>query len=243
LDEAVISFRIAFLCCDANIVRNIISDTYSDTDESMTPIIIANRCIHGINVRTYHRFESQNINYHKCRKHLIMIAKMIMMLVKHINLDFPSGYVVTPEQHENIFYGKMHLAELFNNHWFLNGFHIDDLEDIEYLDSKNDQSRVDTTDCPQLHHALDASILYKLKFIEKNKDHGKIRITNELAKEYNMTPNTMVKYLALYEICLKSKEKKLVEFDKEIGNFINVSSLYWANKQVTKFSRLQSPRG
>lgn len=196
LDETVESFELSFLCCDRNIVTNIISRVIPMEEESITPIVIANRSINGIKLRTYHRFESNNINYEKCRNHFVVLIKMIFMLRRHAVIDFPCGYLVTPQQHDMIRDGSMHLVELFNKNYLSNEIYLDDLEDIKLYSFLPDDNN--KTDTPNIYHSLNWLVLHKiLDWSDKNS--SSIVLTDELASKVDMGKAALTKYLMLFD--------------------------------------------
>lgn len=196
LDDTVESFELSFLCCDKNVVNNIISGFHPVTEESITPIAIVDRCINGIKTRTYHRFESNNINYEKCRKHFIVLIKMILMLVKYQIIKFPNGYLVTPQQHDMILDGRMHLAELFNQKHLSNDFCLDDLEDIIPSSISRDDSCKTTK--PTIYHCLKWSVIIDILTWSDDKSSS-VALTNDLASRCHMDKMALVKYLRLFD--------------------------------------------
>lgn len=197
LDETVESFGLSFLCCDTNVVNNIISNISPGTNESITPIAIAERCINGVKTRTYHRFESGNINYEKCRHHFIVLIKMILVLVKSNIISFPNGYVIAPEEHDMILDGSKHLAELFNNNYLRNDFYLDDLEDIEIDSISADDSH--RTSKPNIYHGLNCSLLSDI-LIWADKNSPSMILTDDLASRYGMNKMALAKYLRLFDM-------------------------------------------
>jgi len=197
LDETVESFGLSFLCCDKNVVNNIISGIIPKTEEHITPIVIANRCINGIKTRTYHRFESNNINYEKCRHHFIVLIKMIFVLVKHRIISFPNGYSVTPQQHDMILDGSMHLAELFNNNRFSNNFCLDDLEDIEIRSLSITDNHI--TNKPNIYHGLNCSVIHNILTWTDTASPSEI-LTDDLASRCGMNKVALAKYLRLFDV-------------------------------------------
>lgn len=196
LDETVESFELSFLCCDRNVVNNIISGVNLSTEENITPIVIVNRCINDVKTSTFHQFESNNINYEKCRKHFIVLINMILMLVKYRIINFPNGYLVTPQQHDLILDGSMHLAELFNKKQLSNGFNLDDLQDIEPSSLSADDSR--KTKKPTIYHCLNWSVLDNI--LAWSNDSPSIALTNELASRCHMNKIALAKYLRLFTL-------------------------------------------
>lgn len=84
---------------------------------------------------------------------------MILVLVKH-HIITSNGYTVTPQQHDMILDGSMHLAELFNNNLFSNNFCLDDLEDIEIRSlSITDNHK---TNKPTIYHGLNCSVIHDI---------------------------------------------------------------------------------
>lgn len=196
LDETVESFELSFLCCDRNVVNNIISGTTPNIEENITPIVIANRHINGIETRTYHRLESNNINYEKCRNHFIVLIKMIFLLVKHNLIKFPNGYCLTPQQHDMIQDGSMHLATLFNNNHFSNDFYLDDLVDLNPKTFTKDKTNITST--PNLNHCLNISFIHDL-LTWTDPSSSSVILTDELASKCRMNKMALVNYLRLFE--------------------------------------------
>lgn len=206
LDETVTSFNLSFLCCDGGVVKNILSRVAIEGSENITPVVIANRIINGVNTTTYHRFESGNINYEKCRNHFVVLAKMIMMLTRHGIVDYPNGYLITPEKHDRITDGTMHPSELFNTTRLSNSFYVEDLEEFKLIPRLPNSS---DTDRPNIYHALDPTILNKiLTYSEKEGAHAVL--TDYLASKVNMSKKAMVRYLKLFTLFdMLDKEKPL----------------------------------
>jgi len=197
LDETVESFELSFLCCDKNVVRNIISGISPGTEEQITPIVIANRCINGIKTHTYHQFESNDINYEKCRNYFVVLIKLILELVKYRIIRFPNGYLVTPQQHDMIVDGSMHLAELFKNNQLSNNFYLDDLKDIEPPSlSADDKNK---TNKPNIYHGLNCSVLRNI-LTWSDKNSPSIALTDDLASRCGLNKIALAKYLRLFDL-------------------------------------------
>lgn len=197
LDETVESFGLSFLCSDNTVVHNLLADINSKTEENITPIVIANRCINGVKTRSYHQFESNNINYEKCRKHFIVLIKMILVLVKYRIIDFPNGYWVPPQQHDMILDGSVHLADLFKNNRLLNDFNLDDLEDLEPTSLSADYYR--KTNKPDIYHCLDCSVIHNILTWSDEKSLS-IALTDDIASRCGMKKIALAKYLRLFDI-------------------------------------------
>jgi hypothetical protein len=196
LDETVESFELSFLCCDRNVVQNILSEITPTEEEYITPIAVINRCINGIKIRTYHRFESNNINYPKCRKYFVVLIKMILMLKRHHVIGFPNGYVITPQQHDMIRDGSMHLAELFNGRPLSNAFCLDDLAIKEIYSLLPDESKKTTS--PVIAHALAVYVLDNI-LCWSDTNSSSIMFSDDLASKCNMTKKALTKYLWLFD--------------------------------------------
>ena len=225
LDETVESFEISFLCCDRNVVKNIISHTNPGSEESITPIVIAERCINGIKIKTYHKFQSDNINYDKCRRHFIVLIKMITMLRKYGIVKFPNGYVITHQQHDMILDGSMHLAELFNNNYLSNHLNLEDLDDIQsYYYDTNDGPDSRKTNTPNIYHALNRSVIIDI-LTWSDKDRSSIDLTDELASRCYMSPNKLNKYLKLFDINNTDSVKNGIFSKKSVINLIRIREL------------------
>lgn len=196
LDETVESFGLSFLCSDRNVINNIISGNIPAIEENITPIVIAKRCLNGIKVQTYHRFESNNINYEKCRSHFVVLIKMILMLNRHNVIDFPNGYAITPQQHDMIQDGSMHLVELFNKKRLTNNFCLDDLEDIQPYSLASDKSN--RTDKPNIMHSLNISVIHNI-IDWSDKKSTSIALTDDLASKCGMNKKKLTKYLRLFD--------------------------------------------
>lgn len=209
LDETVESFGLSFLCCDIDIVNNIISGITPKTDEMITPIVIANRCINGVKTRTFHRLESNNINYQKCRNHFIVLIKMIFVLVKHKVLSFPNGYLVTPQQHDTVLDGSTHLSELFNNTHLSNDFYLEDI--VSGFTPDDDKNY---TDKPDIFHCLNQHFISDI-LSGANTDKRLIELTDELASKCSMNKTALAKYLRLFELNNHSQTKSSVFFPSE----------------------------
>jgi hypothetical protein len=197
LDETVESFELSFLCCDSNVINNISSGISSGIQENITPIVIANRCINGIKTSTYHRFESNNINYEKCRHHFIVLIKMILVLVKNNIISFPCGYLVTPQQHDMILDGSMHLAELFNKNRPTNDFNVDDLEDVEIRPISVDDNH--RTNKPHIYHCLNSTVIHNILTLT-DKATSSMPLTDDVASRCGMNKAALAKYLRLFDI-------------------------------------------
>jgi hypothetical protein len=197
LDETVESFELSFLCCDKNVIDNIISGISSERLENITPIVIANRCINGIKTKTYHRFESDNINYEKCRHHFIVLVKMILVLVKNNIISFPCGYLITPQQHDMILDGNIHLVELFNKNRLTNSFCVDDLDDVEIFPiSVNDSHK---TNKPNIYHCLKSTVIHNILTLA-DKYTSSMPLTDDVASRCRMNKTALTKYLRLFDI-------------------------------------------
>ncbi|CAM4473794.1 MAG: hypothetical protein LEGION0403_FIIPPAGN_02411 [Legionella sp.] len=197
LDETVESFELSFLCCDRSVVHNIISGIVPQKEEPITPFVIANRCINGIKTRTYHQFESCNINYDKCRLHFIVLIKMIFVLKRHHLINFPNGYVVTPQKHDMILDGSLHLAELFNTKHFSIDFYLDDIENIEIPVRETAENNY--TNKPNIYHGLNNSVIHRI-LTWTDKDSHSIELTDVLATKCGMNKNSLAKYLKLFDL-------------------------------------------
>lgn len=224
LDETVESFEISFLCCDRNIVNNIISHTTPSPEESITPIVIAERCINGLKTKTYHKFESNNINYDKCRRHFVVLIKMITMLRKHGIVKFPNGYVITHQQHDMIQDGSMHLAELFNNNYLSNRLCLDDLDDISSYYNANHGTDSRETNTPNIYHALKRSVIIDI-LTWSEKDSSSIALTDELASKCYMSKNKLSKYLRLFDIYNPDPVTNGIFSKKSFINLIRIREL------------------
>lgn len=197
LDETVESFELSFLCCDHNVINNINSGNFSGAPENITPIAIANRCINGVKTKTYHRFESNNINYEKCRSHFIALVKMILVLVKNNIINFPSGYLVTPQQHDMILDGRLHLAKLFNESRPKNGFHVDDLEDVQiFRISVNDSHETNEFN---MYHCLKSTFIHNILTLT-DKYAFSMPLTDDVSTRCGMSKTAFAKYLRLFDI-------------------------------------------
>lgn len=227
LDETVESFQLSFLCCDKNLINNISSEKYTGTSESITPFVIANRRIQGIETITYHRLESNDINYEKCRKHFIVLIKMIFVLVNYGIISFPNGYLVPPQQHDMILDGSMHLAELFKNNQLYNGLCLDDLTDLEpHSFSFNDKN---ATNKPNLYHCLDFSVLHNILNWSEVNSQSTI-LTDNLASKCGMNKIALAKYLRLFDMNnLNLSKNKVFLYSKQeeplIINLVRIKEL------------------
>lgn len=212
LDETVESFELSFLCCDSNVVDNISSGISSGAQENITPIVIAKRCINGIKTSTYHRFESNNINYEKCRRHFIVLIKMILVLVKNNIISFPCGYLVTPQQHDMILDGSMHLAELFNTNRPNNAFYVEDLADVEICTIPINDSH--TTNEPNIYHCLDSAVIHNVLALA-DKDTLSMPLNDDVASRCGMNKTALAKYLRLFDMNSNQRNSKVVFVSSE----------------------------
>lgn len=194
LDDTVQSFELSFLCCDRNLIKNILSGINPEKRELITPIVIANRRIHGVNIRTYHRFQSEDINYEECRKYFIALIKLIFMLKRHEIIDYPSGYVLTQQQNDIVLNEKIPLVTLFNTTHLPNALHLESLTTTELAEQSNDLLY---TDKPHIYHVLNASLLKKISQLAKTADT--IELTSELASQVDLSQPSLEKYLQLFD--------------------------------------------
>lgn len=197
LDSTVKNIRFSILCSDANMVKNLISGITPNKNEPITPFIEASRDINGVQVITYHRFESENINYEKCRKHFVILNKMMFMLKSYRIIDFPNGYIVSPQKHDMIRDGSMHLADLFKNTSRSNDLCLDDLLELTPRSLSSDKD--DQTIKPNLYHALDCSVIHDL-ITWTNRDEDSAILTDELLSRCGMSTKELIKYLNLFAL-------------------------------------------
>lgn len=194
LDETVKSFEVSFLCCDRNLVKNILSGSLPQQEESITPIVIAEREINGLSFKTYHKFESNNINYERCRSHFVVLIKLLLMLNKQRVVNFPSCYIIGPQAHDMVRDGNTHLSHLFNNTYLSSNSHLEDLNDLEPYSFSSDIARKTTK--PNILHIADIAIMDNILDSSEN-NSASIALTDDLAKKCGMTKNALVKYLRL----------------------------------------------
>ena len=192
LDETVESFDLSFLCCDREVVNHIKNNTNIERPERITPFVIAHRKINGIEVTSYHLFETNDINYEKCRQYLIALIKIIMYLVNEKIMRYPNGYTITPEEHDKILNGQKHLSDYFQRRVHSYNYHIEDLADI-----KETRLSEKETDNPHFYNILNSSELFNV--FESTEQKDKAPITEKMASKFGMTPKILEKYLWLYE--------------------------------------------
>ena len=235
LDETVQSFNVSFLCSDRDVIKNIICGVTPEITEEITPIVIANRCINGINTQTYHQFESGSINYDKCRQYFVVLIKIIMMLVREGIMQYPNGYFVTQQQHEMILRGKMHPSELFSRGSLSNAFNVDDLEDYKTRSKSPDEEK--KTNIPHIYHLIDQEMLYDI-LIRLEHSNSTV-LCDDLAARFDMTSKALEKYLRLADIDYRSGNEKdrvltYAENDKILINAARLKEIYTSVKEYKR---------
>ena len=115
IQNNTLNTSISFLTNDKELSRNIASTIVPKHESTIIPVIELTKKINNIIFTTYHVMDSGDINYLKCRKHLIELLKQLRVLHDLDIVELSNCYLVENDMLKDIASGVTHPSTFYKN--------------------------------------------------------------------------------------------------------------------------------